>query len=47
MDGSVVAVLVAFMLHGGLMWYKIGRMEQKLSDLCREVRGKNTDDKGG
>lgn len=41
MESSIIAVIIAFALHGGVMWYKIGKLEQKLIDLCREVRGSN------
>lgn len=41
MEGIIVGVITAFVVHGGLMWYKIGKLEQKLADLCREVRETN------
>lgn len=36
--GTLIGVVVA---QAGLVWYRLGRLEQKLTDLCREVRDGN------
>lgn len=42
-----VGLGVAFITQFGLLWYKIGRLEQNLADLCREVRNGNNKKTGG
>ncbi len=40
---ALVGGLIAIVLgQGGLLWYKLGRLEQKVKDLCREVRDNNS-----
>lgn len=47
MDQAIIAVIIAFAVHGGVMWYKLGKMEQKLSDLCRDVHNNYIGKEGG
>ena len=36
--GTAIATVV---VQFGLIWYRVGRLEQKVTDLCREVRDSN------
>lgn len=42
MDGWIVGVIVAIAGQFGLLWYKFGKLEQKVKDLCREVHDSNS-----
>jgi|GEM_PF-4032962 len=38
MDGEVIAVLIANAGIGYMLWYKIGKLEGKVVQLCQRVR---------
>lgn len=38
MDGELFGLLGAVILHGGLLWYKIGKLEGKVEGMA-ESRG--------
>ena len=39
MDGEVIALIGALVAHGSLLWYKLGRCEQKVEDLAKTING--------
>lgn len=44
---ALIGVLIGIVVsQGGLMWYKLGKLERGLSDLVREVRNNNNIRKG-
>lgn len=47
MDGEIVGVIAGLALNAGVMWYKIGRLEGKVSALCEHIRGRKNKAKGG
>jgi hypothetical protein len=38
MEALIGTGIALFAGQFALLWYRIGKMEQKLTDLCREVR---------
>ena len=38
MIGTAIATVI---VQFGLLWYRVGRLEQKVTDLCREVHESN------
>ncbi len=35
MEGLLIGLIVAFVGQGALMWFKIGKLEGKIEDVCR------------
>ena len=45
---AVIGVLIGLVVsQGGLLWYKMGKLERGLADLCREVRNNGGSTKEG
>lgn len=40
MDGEVIGLVGVIIVQGGLLWYKLGRCEQKIEDVCKTINGK-------
>jgi len=38
MDGEVVVVLISIAAQGATIWYKLGKLEGKVEQLCQRVR---------
>ena len=47
MELLIGGAIAAFVAQFGFIWYRLGKVEQKVSDLCREVRANNNTKKGG
>lgn len=46
MDGEIWALVGTVILHGSLLWYRMGKLEQKVANYCIEaVNGKKQEDK--
>lgn len=43
MDGEVLALIGVVVAQGGLIWYKVGRAEQKIEDICKRINGAPAD----
>jgi len=37
MDNTLIGAAVAFILQFGLLWYRLGRVEGKVSEITREI----------
>ena len=47
MEALLGVLLGIVVTQGGLLWYKLGKLERGLADLCREVRNNNKNKGGG
>ena len=42
MDGNTIIVLISVAVNVGIVAFSYGKLSQKVSDLCRRVRGVET-----
>ncbi len=42
MDGNTIIVLISVAVNVGIIAFSYGKLSQKVSDLCRRVRGIET-----
>ena len=42
MDGNTIIVLISVAVNVGIVAFSYGKLSQKVSDLCRRVRGIET-----